>query len=46
MTGSVVGGPLPGPEMALCSPFAVVEREVTLLGRLRKDLQALVFRHR
>ena len=41
-----MGCALPGPLTALCKADIVLDREVTLLGRLRNVLQALVFRHR
>lgn len=46
MTGSVIGRAPPGPVNVLCRPDVKLERELMLLGKLRKVLQALVFRHR
>ncbi len=36
----------PGPVNVLCSPDVKLDRELVLLGKLRKVLQALVLRHR
>lgn len=41
-----MGVPLPEPAIALCRVDAKLDLELVLLGRLRKDLHALVFRHR
>lgn len=41
-----MGVPLPEPVIALCRVDAKLDLELVLLGRLRKDLHALVFRHR
>ena len=38
--------PLPEPATALCRVDAKLDLELVLLGRLRNDLHALVFRHR
>ncbi len=40
-----MGVPLPEPASALCRVDAKLDFELVLLGRLRNDLQALVFRH-
>ncbi len=41
-----MGVPLPEPTIALCKVEAKLDLELVLLGRLRNDLHALVFRHR
>ena len=41
-----MGVPLPEPAIALCRVDAKLDLELVLLGRLRNDLHALVFRHR
>jgi len=46
MTGSVIGCAPPAPFIVFCRFDVKLDLELVVLGRLRNDLQALVFRHR